>query len=106
MARTQRELAGTETTPYYHHIRRCVRRASLRGNDHFTGSRYAHRKIWALERLEKTLRPDAAVHIPINHVDLNPGCSSVTEMPDTAAFSSEQRHVYRVRQRFRPVFRR
>jgi REP element-mobilizing transposase RayT len=51
MTRARRELVDIETTPYYHCICRCVRRAFLCGEDNFTGKSYEHRKTWVLERL-------------------------------------------------------
>jgi hypothetical protein len=51
MTRARRELVDVETTPYYHCICRCVRRAFLCGEDAFSGKSYEHRKGWVLERL-------------------------------------------------------
>jgi len=51
MTRARRELVHLETTPYYHCICRCVRRAFLCGQDSFSGKNYEHRKTWVLERL-------------------------------------------------------
>ncbi len=52
MTRARRELVDIETTPYYHCICRCVRRAFLCGEDSFTGKSYEHRKPWVLDRLK------------------------------------------------------
>jgi len=43
---------GVETTPYYHTVSRCVRRAFLCGEDSLTGKNYEHRKQWVLTRLQ------------------------------------------------------
>lgn len=43
---------NVETTPYYHVIGRCVRRAFLCGHDAATGKDYAYRRQWVIERLE------------------------------------------------------
>ena len=51
MTRARNQLISLETTPYYHCISRCVRRAFLWGEDSLTGKNYEHRKAWVIERL-------------------------------------------------------
>ena len=43
---------SVETTPYYHVIGRCVRRAFLCGVDPASGEDFEHRRQWVIERLE------------------------------------------------------
>lgn len=53
MTRVRNQLISLETTPYYHCISRCVRRAFLWGEDMLTGTNYAHRKVWVINRLQE-----------------------------------------------------
>src|SRR5690554_6709978 len=52
MTRPRSQLVSLETTPYYHCITRCVRRAWLCGDDVYTGKNFDHRKSWLIERLK------------------------------------------------------
>jgi REP element-mobilizing transposase RayT len=53
MTRARNQLISLDTTPYYHCISRCVRRAFLWGEDSLTGKSYEHRKGWVIDRLRE-----------------------------------------------------
>ncbi len=52
MTQARAVLIDPATTPYYHCMARCVRRAFLCGEDHLTGRNYEHRKVWVVDRLK------------------------------------------------------
>lgn len=51
MTRARRQQISIESTPYYHCINRCVRRAFLCGTDRYSGENFDHRREWMRERL-------------------------------------------------------
>ena len=51
MTRARENIIDLESTPYYHCISRCVRRAFLCGEDKFSGQNYEHRRQWVVERI-------------------------------------------------------
>ncbi|NNM13893.1 MAG: transposase, partial [Gammaproteobacteria bacterium] len=62
MAIARRQLIDAETTPYYHVMSRCVRRAFLCGIDKLTGRDFSHRRQWVEDKLNEL--------IPIFAIDL------------------------------------
>ncbi len=52
MPQARYRLVDPRTTPYYHCISRCVRRAFLCGDDKWTGKNFDHRKQWLLDRIK------------------------------------------------------
>lgn len=51
MTQPRSQLISPETTPYYHLVSRCVRRAFLCGDDQATGKCYEHRRQWIVNRI-------------------------------------------------------
>ena len=52
MPQPRYRLVDPQTTPYYHYMSRCARRAFLCGKDRFTGKSFGHRKQWILDRVK------------------------------------------------------
>lgn len=44
-------LVSLQDTAYYHWILRCVRRAFLFGEDHYSDQNFEHRGLWLVERM-------------------------------------------------------
>ena len=51
MTRPRKALISLSETPYYHITSRCVRRAFLCGDDHYSGKSYEHRRQWIVDRV-------------------------------------------------------
>jgi hypothetical protein len=51
MTRPRKALISLADTPYYHITSRCVRRAFLCGEDHYSGKNYEHRRQWIVDRV-------------------------------------------------------
>ena len=49
----RRELISLDSTPYYHCISRCGRRAFLWDEESFTGKSFEHHKGWVVDRLKE-----------------------------------------------------
>uniref|UniRef100_UPI00097106E2 transposase n=1 Tax=Shewanella sp. UCD-KL12 TaxID=1917163 RepID=UPI00097106E2 len=52
MTSARRTLIDAESTPFYHIINRCVRRAFLCGEDKLTGRSYEHRRGWIVDKVK------------------------------------------------------
>jgi REP element-mobilizing transposase RayT len=52
MTRARSSQIDLASTPYYHVISRCVRRAFLCGRDKYTGQNFEHRRAWLVERIK------------------------------------------------------
>jgi len=62
MTVARKHLIDLQSTPYYHVMNRCVRRAFLCGKDHYSGQCYEHRRQWILDEV-KTLAGSYAIDI-------------------------------------------
>ena len=56
MTVARRKLIHSDSTPYYHCMARCVRRAFLCGDDAFSGKNYDHRKQWIVDKITELSR--------------------------------------------------
>ena len=54
MTRPRSEIISLSDTCYYHCVSRCVRRAFLCGDDHYSGRCYEHRRDWLEQKLLET----------------------------------------------------
>ncbi|WOG26800.1 transposase [Endozoicomonas sp. 8E] len=62
MTQARSNLIDSGSTPYYHCVSRCVRRAYLCGEDHLTGNNFEHRRQWVVDRL-RTLASIFAIEV-------------------------------------------
>jgi REP element-mobilizing transposase RayT len=53
MTQSRSSLISLSDTPYYHCISRCVRRAFLCGDDHYSGQNFSHRRQWMIDRIRQ-----------------------------------------------------
>lgn len=70
MPKPRKTLISIESTPYYHCVARCVRRAFLCGVDSVTGHSYEHRRAWLEDRLlqlPKVFAIDIAAYAIMNN---------------------------------------
>ncbi len=56
MTQARETIISISDTPYYHCVSRCVRRAFLCGNDHYSGRDYEHRREWLEDKLHRTAK--------------------------------------------------
>ena len=102
MTMARSEQVSVESTPFYHCIGRCVRRAFLCGEDRVTGQSFEHRKGWLLERM-KELSSVFAIDICAYAVMSNHFHLVVRLVPERAARWESDELLRRVRALFRPT---
>lgn len=56
MTQARETIVSVTDTPYYHCVSRCVRRAFLCGQDHYSGKDYEHRRQWLEDKLHQTAK--------------------------------------------------
>jgi len=53
MTVSRQQQIHIDSTPYYHCISRCVRRAFLCGKDRYSGKCYEHRRQWIVDKIKQ-----------------------------------------------------
>ena len=90
MTRARESIIDLASTPYYHCISRCVRRAFLCGEDKFSGKSFEHRRDWVVERitwLTNTFAIDVASYVVMSnhyHLVLSVDCDKAKEWTELA----------------------
>ena len=56
MTQSRETIISINDTAYYHCVSRCVRRAFLCGQDHYSGKDYEHRRQWLEQKLHHTAK--------------------------------------------------
>jgi len=102
MTMARSEQVSVDSTPFYHCIARCVRRAFLCGEDRFSGQSFEHRKGWLLERM-KELGSVFAIDICAYAVMSNHFHLVVRLVPERAAAWDSDELLRRVRLLFGPT---
>jgi len=69
MTVARKYLIDLQSAAYYHVVNRCVRRAFLCGNDHYSGQCCEHRRQWILDEVKARSTSFAIDFYPYNITD-------------------------------------